>query len=135
MLVEPHHNTYDIEFWGADGMCSSFYLGALKAASIMAEALDEKSDFYQELYNKGRDYLENELFNGEYFIQKIQWEGLRAGNPLEAGALMEFSYSPEAKALLEKEGPKYQYGEGCLADGVLGAWMAEVCGVGEILDP
>jgi len=26
-LVEPHHNTYDIEFWGADGMCSSIYLG------------------------------------------------------------------------------------------------------------
>ncbi|HIW24005.1 MAG TPA: glycoside hydrolase family 116 protein [Candidatus Acutalibacter stercoravium] len=27
VLKEPHHNTYDIEFWGADGMCSSFYLG------------------------------------------------------------------------------------------------------------
>ena len=30
-LVEPHHNTYDIEFWGADGMCTSFYAGALAA--------------------------------------------------------------------------------------------------------
>ncbi|MFO7612330.1 MAG: GH116 family glycosyl-hydrolase, partial [Clostridia bacterium] len=30
VLSEPHHNTYDIEFWGPDGMCSSFYLGALK---------------------------------------------------------------------------------------------------------
>jgi hypothetical protein len=43
-------------------------------------------------------------------------------------------YSAEARALLEKEGPKYQYGDGCLADGVLGAWMAAVCGVGEVLD-
>ncbi|MHC4887633.1 MAG: GH116 family glycosyl hydrolase, partial [Planctomycetota bacterium] len=43
--------------------------------------------------------------------------------------------SPEARALLQAEGPKYQYGTGCLSDGVLGAWMAEVCGVGEILDP
>ena len=43
-------------------------------------------------------------------------------------------YSPEARALLEKEGPKYQYGDGCLSDGVLGAWMAAVCGVGEVLD-
>jgi len=43
-------------------------------------------------------------------------------------------YSPEARALLEKEGPKYQYGTGCLSDGVLGTWMAEVCGVGEVLD-
>ena len=26
MVEEPHHNTYDIEFWGADGMCTSFVL-------------------------------------------------------------------------------------------------------------
>ena len=30
-LFEPHHNTYDIEFWGPDGMCTSIYLGALSA--------------------------------------------------------------------------------------------------------
>jgi hypothetical protein len=45
------------------------------------------------------------------------------------------TYSPEARALLEKEGPKYQYGSGCLSDGVLGSWMAMVCGVGQVLDP
>jgi uncharacterized protein (DUF608 family) len=131
VLKEPHHNTYDIQFWGADGMCSSFYLGALKAAALMAEALGDESDFYLELYRKGRNYLETELFNGEYFIQKIQWKGLRAKNI----AFADPECSPESKAILEKEGPKYQYGEGCLSDGVLGAWMAEVCGVGEILDP
>ena len=32
MLFEPHHNTYDIEFWGADGMCTSIYIGAPCAA-------------------------------------------------------------------------------------------------------
>ena len=36
-------------------------------------------------------------------------------------------------AILEKEGPKYQYGNGCLADGVLGSWLALVCGVGQVL--
>ena len=30
-LEEPHHNTYDIEFWGPDPMCSSIYLGAFEA--------------------------------------------------------------------------------------------------------
>ena len=30
VIEEPHHNTYDIEFWGPDGMCTSFYLGALR---------------------------------------------------------------------------------------------------------
>ena len=37
-LEEPHHNTYDIEFWGPNGMCTSFYLGALQAAVTMGEA-------------------------------------------------------------------------------------------------
>ena len=36
--------------------------------------------------------------------------------------------------MLRKEGPKYQYGTGCLSDGVLGAWIAEMCGLGQILD-
>jgi hypothetical protein len=44
------------------------------------------------------------------------------------------SYSDEALKLLQEEGPKYQYGKGCLSDGVLGAWIAEMCGIGNIVD-
>ena len=44
------------------------------------------------------------------------------------------NYSPEARALLETEGPKYQYGTGCLSDGVLGCWLALVCGAGHVVD-
>jgi len=138
LLVEPHHNTYDIEFWGPDSMCSSFYLGALKAAVAMGETLGEETAHYRDLYRKGRERLERELFNGEYFHQRIEWEGLRAPSPLDPRTKRlehDFGYSPEAAELLRAEGPKYQYGDGCLSDGVLGAWMAEVCGVGEILDP
>jgi len=130
VLMEPHHNTYDIEFWGADGMCSSFYLGALKAASIMAEYLGETDvyNLYKDLYEKGREYLETKLYNGEYFIQEVEWKTLEAKLNLD-------KETPEAKGLCEVEGPKYQYGKGCISDGVLGAWIAKACGVGEILDP
>jgi hypothetical protein len=38
-------------------------------------------------------------------------------------------YSDEALEILQKEGPKYQYGDGCISDGVLGFWIAEMCGV------
>nr|HQA00126.1 GH116 family glycosyl hydrolase [Phycisphaerae bacterium] len=134
ILEEPHHNTYDIEFWGPDGMCTSFYLGALAAAINMGKALGDDVSFYEELLAKGRRYLETELYDGEYFFQKVQWEGLRAKNPVEIGSY-HTGYSPEAIELLKKEGPKYQYGKGCLSDGVLGAWMAKVCGVGEVIDP
>lgn len=134
VLSEPHHNTYDIEFWGPDGMCSSIYLGALKAASLMAAALGEDGSEYEELYRKGRRFLENELFNGEYFEQRIQWEGLRAPSPTSGQDAWNVNYSEEALELLKQEGPKYQYGKGCLSDGVIGAWFAEVCGVGGILN-
>ncbi len=135
ILVEPHHNTYDIEFWGPDGMCSSFYLGALKAAVTMGEILNDDVSHYAKLYASGRAYMEEQLFDGEYFIQDIQWTNLRAGDPTKAKALAPINWSPEAIALARKEGPKYQYGIGCLSDGVLGAWIAAMCGIDEILDP
>jgi uncharacterized protein (DUF608 family) len=135
LLPEPHHNTYDIEFWGPDGMCGTFYVAALRAAALMAQALGDDGVGYQALYEKGRARLEEDLFDGEYFVQQVQWKGLRAGDPTGFKTLEQTSYgSAEARALLEAEGPKYQYGAGCLSDGVLGAWMAEVCGVGEVLD-
>lgn len=134
-LEEPHHNTYDIEFWGPDGMCTSFYLGALTAFVEMSKALNEPFNSYQNLLTSGKKYMENDLFNGEYFIQKIKWIGLKAADPVEAsGKSMGGKYSKEALALLQKEGPKYQYGTGCLSDGILGMWMASVCGLGEIVD-
>lgn len=132
-LEEPHHNTYDIEFWGPDGMCTSFYLGALTALIEMGKALKEPVKEYAALLAKGKKYMETALFDGEYFIQKIQWEGLRAPNPVE---VMSFGggYSEEALKLLREEGPKYQYGTGCLSDGILGMWMASVCGLEEAVD-
>ncbi|HLH55370.1 MAG TPA: GH116 family glycosyl hydrolase [Verrucomicrobiae bacterium] len=133
-VEEPHHNTYDIEFWGPDGMCTSFYIGALTAASLMGKALGDDVQLYAELAQKGTEKAETELFNGEYFYQKIEWKNLRTQNPLENKSMVG-SYSPEAIAIFEKEGPKYQYGKGCLADGVLGSWMALVCGVGQVLAP
>jgi len=133
-VEEPHHNTYDIEFWGPDGMCTSIYLGALLAAVQMGRALNDDANGYEELLQKGLRRAEAELFDGEYFVQRIEWKNLRAGDPTKVPGIFS-SYSPEARALLEKEGPKYQYGTGCLSDGVLGSWLALVCGVGQVLDP
>lgn len=132
-LEEPHHNTYDIEFWGPDGMCTSFYLGALTAFIEMSKELKKPCNEYETLLSRGKKYIENDLYDGEYFIQKIQWEGLLAPNPLEVQSFGG-AYSEEALALLKKEGPKYQYGKGCLSDGILGMWLASVCGLNEIVD-
>jgi len=129
VLVEPHHNTYDIEFWGADIMCTAFYLGALKAAAAMAVHFGEKDNEarWNALYEAGKVFCETELWNGEFFIQKVQWHGLRAEMDTEGEPA-------SSRKLMEIEGPKYQYGTGCLSDGVLGAWMAKLAGLGDILD-
>lgn len=136
IVEEPHHNTYDIEFWGPDGMCTSFYLGALMAMVRMGTHLKKDVKRYQQLLDAGRKYLETELFNGEYFIQQIKTEGLQAKSPLDPSyKTFGGAYSTEAQALLEREGPKYQYGTGCLSDGILGSWMARVCGLDEVAAP
>src|ERR1041385_2635602 len=114
-------------------MCTSFYLGALQAGVLMGRALNDEVRLYLELLEKGTQKAQSELFNGEYFFPRIEWKNLREQNPMENKSMVG-SYSPEARAIFEKEGPKYQYGNGCLADGVLGSWLALVCGAGQVLD-
>ena len=133
ILEEPHHNTYDIEYWGPEGHCTSFYLGALTAAVEMGKALDEDVALYQELIQKGRRFLETELFDGEYFYQKIQTEGLNAQFHPLAASHNGTGYTDIVTALNE-QGPKYQYGTGCLSDGILGFWIARMSGLGQIVD-
>ncbi len=133
VIEEPHHNTYDIEFWGPDGMHTSFYVGALNALIAMGKFLKKDVSKYEHLAGEGKKMMESELYNGEYFIQKIKVEGLNAKNPIEVKSI-NGGYSDEAKLLLEKEGPKYQYGNGCLSDGILGAWMGRMCGLDDTID-
>ena len=38
-------------------------------------------------------------------------------------------------ALIKKEGPKYQSGKGCLADGIIGEWMGWTSGLEPIVSP
>jgi hypothetical protein len=135
ILEEPHHNTYDIEFWGPDGMCTSIYVGASQAMCRMAEALGEATDPYASLLRNGRAYMEDSLYNGKYFIQKTRWKGLKTPPPdVSQAEAWNINYSEEALEILRREGPKYQYGNGCLSDGVIGAWFDAVCGLSPILD-
>ena len=108
-------------------MSTSFYLGALKAAYEMGIAVGEERPNYMALYQKGKAYLEQNLYNGEYFYQKVMWKELNSVLDI-SGA------NSETRKLLEKEGPKYQYAGGCLSDGVLGVWLSEFSGLNEIVD-
>ncbi len=107
-LIEgEQHNTYDIEFYGPNSMMGSFYLGALLAASKMADAVGdtETARICSAVLEKGKKAFDNLLWNGEYYVQKYD-------------------------QVMEK---KYQYGEGCLSDQLLGQWLAMVAGLGRFL--
>ncbi len=136
------HNTYDIEFYGPNMMLGSCYLGALRAAEEMARYLGEndKADEYRQVYEKGRQRTEKELWNGDYFIQKVEvMKGLEVPERLRSpeSACGSACDCKPAKSTVRDENvvPKYQYGEGCLSDQLLGQLCAHVAGLGHILDP
>ncbi len=135
-IEEPHLTTYDAKFWGADSFCASLYLSALQAVTFMGQALGDSVDTYSNLLHRGVERMETQLFNGEYFFQHTQWRGLRAHFPPKDDLdTANFESFLEWPALRDKEGPPAQYGDGCLADGVMGIWLGWTCGMSSPLDP
>ena len=127
VLSGRQHNTYDISFYGPNSMTGSLYLAALKAGAEMAGALGyaDSAEEYEAVYRLGRQYMEDSLWNGEYFIQLL-------GQDPAAGQ----AEGQEAVAGLpgQQDMPKYQYGDGCLADQLLGQYLAYVSGLGYLVD-
>jgi uncharacterized protein (DUF608 family) len=92
----------------------------------MARAVGETgaADDYHRLFESGSKWIDANLFNGEYYIQKIQ------------GAAKD----KIAKDLLSTMGadntekPDFQVGEGCLVDQLVGQYVADFAGLGNLLD-
>ena len=145
VMEGEQHNTYDIEFFGPNTMCTAMYLGALKACEKMAQYLGEtdKAEEYRSIYQKGRYKVDGDLWNGEYYIQKVMLaedvdvpDFLRSpASSCGPGCACKQSPGGTAPALGEGDiMPKYQYGEGCLSDQLLGQLCSHVAGVGYVLD-
>jgi len=122
------HNTYDIEFFGPNPLTGVWYLGALRAAAEMAEAVGDTA-FAQKCaqrFNQGSAWIESHLFNGQYYIQQIQ----------VPASLDETR--PELRAGMgetDLADPDFQVGSGCLIDQLVGQYMAHVTGLGYLLEP
>jgi uncharacterized protein (DUF608 family) len=120
------HNTYDVEFYGPNPLCGVLYLGALRAGEEMARALGDQDAAveYRRLFENGSKWIDANLFNGEYYIQKVE------GRPKEEvfdGVMVGMGAANPQK-------PDYQMGEACLVDQLLGQYMAHVAGLGYLLD-
>ncbi|RMD76335.1 MAG: hypothetical protein D6820_12895, partial [Lentisphaerae bacterium] len=120
------HNTMDVEYYGPNPQMQGWYLAALRAAETMAKAVGDEAfaETCHKLFENGSQWMDNHLFNGEYYIHQIRpipqekiAEGLRVG--MTDGS----------------DEPENQLGEGCLIDQLVGQYMAHICDLGYLHDP
>jgi non-lysosomal glucosylceramidase len=120
------HNTMDVEYYGPNPQMGLWYLGALRAAEEMAQALGERqfATRCQELFVHGSEWLDEHLFNGEYFEQHIR-------PPHDASAIAAGLRAGMGATNIAE--PDLQPGAGCLVDQLVGQYMAHICGLGYLV--
>ena len=115
------HNTRDVSFYGPNALMQFWYLGALRAGEEMAKAMKDKAfaKKCRALFENGSKWTDENLFNGEYYVQKIT-------DP----KMFEYIDVDDPSAII----PEYQAADGCFADQLAGQYMAHICGLGYLAD-
>ena len=121
------HNTMDVEYYGPNPQMGIWYLGALRAIEEMARHLNETAfaDECRQLYIQGRQWIDENLFNGEYYEHEIRPAASRDSV---------FSMLISSMGSADPTEPVLQLGAGCLVDQLVGQFLAHVCGLGYIVD-
>jgi non-lysosomal glucosylceramidase len=121
------HNTYDVEFYGPNPQCGIYYLAALRACEEMAMAVGD-GDFAKEchrLFQSGSQWVDAHLFNGEFYVQDVRsYRNDQIASSLRSDI-----------GAADPEHPEFQVGKGCLVDQLVGQYLADVCGLGPLLNP
>ncbi len=121
ILEGSQHHTLDMDMFGPSGWLQGFYLGALQCAAEMAEYLSDREacQKYRRLFENGYQYTKEQLFNGEYFIQKVDLEDKTPVDKFRCDPLI---WNEERGEVC------YQLGEGCFIDQLCGQWHSILCG-------
>ena len=75
-------------------------------------------------FENGSRWIDSNLFNGEFYVQQV-----RPYRKEQIAASLRSSMGAD-----DPEHPEYQVGKGCLVDQLVGQYLAEVCGLGSLLD-
>lgn len=121
------HNTMDVEYYGPNPQMGAWYLGALVAAAKMARHIGdvEFAAECQRLADQGQRWMDEHLFNGEYYEHEIR--------PPQGDSAVALGLRVGMGAANLDE-PDLQLGAGCLVDQLVGQFMAHVCHLGYLLD-
>jgi hypothetical protein len=98
----------------------------------MAQAVGDNASSreYERLYANGSRWIDQNLFNGQYYIQKVVG---RPADQIASGLRMGLDHPGESGGE-DTENPEYQMGEACLCDQLVGQYMAHVVGLAYLLD-
>ncbi len=119
VLEGRQHHTLDLELFGPSSWLEGMYLAALKTATEMAEFLNDtkKAQEYRQLFEKGYKWTKENLFNGKYFIQKVDITNKEITDKFDAS---ESYWNNETNQI------KYQIAEGSSIDQMLAQWHANI---------
>ncbi|MDA2929578.1 non-lysosomal glucosylceramidase [Acidobacteria bacterium AH-259-O06] len=130
VMEGAQHNTMDVEYYGPNPQMGIWYLGALRATEEMARHLGE-SDFADKcraLFEKGSKWIDENLFNGEYYFHEIR--PISDPSSLAPGLVSKHAWH----GLRDPANPRFQLGEACLVDQLVGQYMAHICALGYLVD-
>ena len=127
VLEGRQHHTLDMELFGPSSWLQGFYMAALKAAAKMALAMGEpdKAAEYTALFEKGYAWTKENLFNGKYFIQKINLNDRSIPAHFDC---CDAYWNDETGEI------KYQIGEGSSIDQLCAQWHCFICDLGYVFD-
>ena len=88
IIEDQQHTTWDTDLFGPNSYIGTFYLAALRAGEEMARLEGESAlaDRYRRLYDSGRRFILDKLWNGEYFIQLPPKEVPNPATTIEYGS-------------------------------------------------
>ncbi len=127
VLEGRQHHTLDMELFSPNSWLQGFYLLALYCAAEIADEVGEteKADQYRDLYEKGKHWTNEHLFNGQYFCQKIDLSDREIVSRFGA----EGDYWNDEVGEI-----KYQIADGCIIDQMLADWHAGLIGLPAVFD-
>ena len=140
ILWGRQHHTLDMELFGPNSWLSTMYVAALEAGAEMARAAGDATFAVEldQMGDAGARVLNGALFNGEYFAQTTdlgdrtlveQFDKAKGNVGVLADTFMATYWSDEYGQM------KYQFGDGCASDQILGQWHADFCGLPGFLEP